>query len=68
METSNLDAGIDRIELLITGLVQKLVDIIPELIKAVVLLVVGLFLIRTALKLIKKRFEARNVDLSLRGF
>ena len=68
METPNLDAGIDRIELLITGLVQKLVDIIPELIKAVVLLVVGLFLIRTALKLVKKRFEARNVDLSLRGF
>lgn len=44
------------------------VDWIPELIKATLGLIIGLFIIRTTLRLIKKYFEKRNVDLSLRGF
>ncbi len=68
METNNIENGIDRVELLISGLYQKLIDVIPDLIKAILFLVVGLFLIRMTLRLIKKRFEARNVDLSLRTF
>src|SRR5690606_16422146 len=31
-------------------------------------LIIGLFIIRTTLKLVRKRFEVRNVDRSLRDF
>ena len=68
METDKIENSIGRVELLISGLYQKLVDVIPDLIKAILFLVVGLFLIRMTLRLIKRRFEARNVDLSLRTF
>ncbi|WP_240453351.1 MULTISPECIES: mechanosensitive ion channel family protein [unclassified Flavobacterium] len=44
------------------------IDAIPAVIKAMIFLIVGLFIIRTVLKLVKNRFEKRNVDLSLRGF
>lgn len=41
---------------------------IPNIITAILTLIIGLFLIRLTLKITKKRFERRNVDLSLRGF
>ena len=41
---------------------------IPNIITAILTLIIGLFLIRLLLKIIRKRFERRNVDLSLRGF
>jgi len=41
---------------------------IPDLFRGFVFLVLGLFIIRTVLKIIKIRFEKRNVDISLRGF
>lgn len=44
------------------------VDMIPDVIRAILGLIIGLFLIRTILKIIKNRFEKRNVDPSLRGF
>lgn len=44
------------------------VDMIPDVIRAGLGLVIGLFLIRTILKILKNRFEKRNVDPSLRGF
>ena len=41
---------------------------IPELFKGFLFLMFGLFIIRTTLKIVKSRFEKRNVDISLRGF
>lgn len=55
-----------------TDIIEKLlamaIGAIPHIFKAIVILIVGLFLIRTVLKIVRKRFEKRNVDLSLRGF
>lgn len=44
------------------------IDMIPDVIRATLGLVIGLFVIRTILRIIKNRFEKRNVDPSLRGF
>lgn len=44
------------------------IDAIPSLLKAAILLVVGLFIIKTVLRVVNSRFEKRNVDRSLRGF
>lgn len=41
---------------------------IPDLFRGFIFLVVGLFVIRTVLKIVKIRFEKRNLDISLRGF
>lgn len=44
------------------------IDAIPSLLKAAILLVVGLFIIKTVLRVVNNRFEKRNVDRSLREF
>ena len=49
-------------------LIAMSINAIPDLIKAAIFLIVGLFIIRTVLKIVSLRFESRNVDLSLRGF
>lgn len=49
-------------------LTMKLVYAIPSIIGALIVLVVGLFVIRILTRFIKRRLEARNVDLSLRVF
>jgi len=48
--------------------IAMLIDAIPAVIKAIVFLIIGLFIIRTVLRIVKNRFEKRNVDMSLRGF
>ena len=48
--------------------IAMLIDAVPAFIKAGLVLIIGLFIIRTTLKLVSKRFEARNVDKSLRDF
>lgn len=48
--------------------IAMLIDSIPAIVKAILFLIVGLFIIRTVLRIVKNRFEKRNVDLSLRGF
>lgn len=48
--------------------IAMLIEAIPAVLKAIMFLVIGLFVIRTVLKIVKSRFEKRNVDLSLRGF
>ncbi|UUV22752.1 mechanosensitive ion channel family protein [Paenimyroides aestuarii] len=48
--------------------IAMLIDAIPAVVKAILFLIVGLFIIRTVLKIVKNRFEKRNVDVSLRGF
>lgn len=63
-----LDVTIDKMSLFIEKSISMLVDSIPSLVKAILTLIIGLFIIRTVLKILRKRFEARNVDMSLRGF
>lgn len=46
----------------------KLISSIPKLVGILILLLLGLFIIRTTLRVIRTRFEKRNVDRSLRGF
>ncbi|RRA96851.1 mechanosensitive ion channel family protein [Paenimyroides viscosum] len=48
--------------------IAMLIDAIPAVVKAIVFLIIGLFIIRTVLRIVKNRFEKRNVDMSLRGF
>lgn len=57
-----------RLEIVILRLVENIADAIPALFKALILLTVGLFLIRTVLKILERRFEARDVDVSIRAF
>ncbi len=61
---SKFDKYSDYLELLIV----KFVDAIPSIIGAILGLIIGLFIIRTILKIVRNRFEKRNVDMSLRGF
>ena len=58
----------NQVEIVVMRLLERLADAIPALLKAIILLLVGTFLIRTLLKVLRNRFEARNVDLSIRGF
>src|SRR5690606_37661458 len=53
---------------MIENTIARLLEAIPSIIAAVLALVLGLFVIRTILKIVSKRFEKRNVDVSLRGF
>jgi len=48
--------------------IAMLIDAIPAVVKAILFLIIGLFIIRTVLRIVKNRFEKRNVDMSLRGF
>lgn len=56
----------------VSNYVEKLIalaiDAIPAVVRAILILTIGLFLIRLVTKIVKSRFEKRNVDLSLRGF
>lgn len=61
---NKFDKYSDYLELLIV----KFVDAIPSIIGAILGLIIGLFIIRTILKIVRNRFEKRNVDMSLRGF
>lgn len=49
-------------------LIVKFIDAIPSIFGAILVLIIGLFIIRTVLRIVKNRFEKRNVDMSLRGF
>lgn len=52
--------------------IEKLIDLIvlkiPELVAAVVILFIGRYVIKFALKLVQRRFERRNFDKSVAGF
>lgn len=58
----------DKIELALEHLVDALLLRIPSIVLGIVVLVVGAWLIRLSLKLVRRRFVRRNVDLSLRDF
>lgn len=68
MKSTIIDKSLNKAEHFTTNLYEKMIDFVPEFIKAVIILVVGLFLIKYTLRFVKRRFEKRNVDVSLRGF
>ncbi len=45
-----------------------LIEAIPAIVKTVIITIVGVFVIRTVMKIIRNRFEKRGLDLSLRSF
>lgn len=61
-------AQVNNFSNMIENTIVRLLDAIPSIIAAVLALIIGLFVIRTLLRIINKRFEKRNVDISLRGF
>lgn len=68
----NMKEGITSVVTDVSVFMEKfiamLISGIPAVVKAILFLIVGLFIIRTVLKIVRKRFETRNVDLSLRSF
>lgn len=68
MKKTIIDNSLNKAEYLTTSLYEKIVDFVPQLIKAVLILIVGLIFIKYALRFARRRFEKRNVDISLRGF
>lgn len=58
----------ERFESSLDKLIDSLVLQIPHLIAALVILIVGRYVIRFSLNLIEKRFERRDVDMSIRSF
>lgn len=59
-------------ELQIQSRIEQLIDIVvlkvPDLVSGLLILFIGGYVIKFALKLIKKRFERRNFDRSVAGF
>ncbi|GGC21778.1 mechanosensitive ion channel protein [Parapedobacter defluvii] len=58
----------EKIEVALERIIEAVLSKVPSLVLAVLLLAGGSWLIRMVLRLIRKRFERRNVDLSLRDF
>src|SRR5690606_29633519 len=68
MDNQQIQEDLGRMEQSIEQIITKFIAFVPTLILSVVLFFIGLFLIRIALKIIKNRFEARKVSLSVRSF
>lgn len=60
----NLEVVKSSLEKLIDVVIQKL----PSIAIGLIMLIVGSYIIRLMMRLIAKRFEARHVDISIRGF
>jgi small conductance mechanosensitive channel len=54
------------------GRIEKLIDVlvlkVPDLIAAILILIVGRYAVKLILRIINSRFERRNIDISIRGF
>lgn len=54
------------------GRIEKLIDLlvlkVPEIIVGLLILIIGRYVISLILKIVKSRFEKRNIDISIRGF
>lgn len=61
-------SSVSEVSMIVEKGIAMLLDAIPAVLRAVLFLIIGLFIIRTVLKIVKNRFEKRNVDPSLRGF
>lgn len=58
----------EKLQLALDRIIEATLSRIPGIILAILLLAVGGWLIQLILRVIRKRFERRNVDLSLRDF
>lgn len=58
----------EKIELTLEHVIEAVLLKIPSILLAIVILVLGTWLIRIIIKIVYRRFERRNVDLSLRDF
>lgn len=58
----------EKIELALERIIEAILARVPSLILAILVLVAGGWLIGAVLRLIRKRFERRHVDVSLRDF
>lgn len=58
----------DKIEVAIEIFFQRILNSLPGFLLAFFVLILGFWLIKVILKIIRLRFEARSVDLSLRDF
>lgn len=61
-------SSVSEVSMIVEKGIAMLLDAIPAVLRAALFLIIGLFIIRTVLKIVKNRFEKRNVDPSLRGF
>lgn len=59
---------LNKIEIALERMIDAVLSHIPSIVMGAVVLVVGVWLIRVSLKMVRRRFERRNVDLSLRDF
>lgn len=66
--SNSVTDAVGKLEVLANSIIFKIGNAIPNIILGLIILSVGLFLIRTLLKIVDKRFAAKNLDLSLRGF
>lgn len=58
----------EKIELALDNIIEAVLSRVPSLVLGVLLLIAGSWFIRLILRIIRKRFEQRSVDLSLRDF
>lgn len=68
MDSQKIQEDFGRLEQSIELIISRFIEFIPTLLLSILLFFIGLFLIRVALKIIKRRFEARNISLSVRSF
>jgi len=54
------------------GRIERLIDVlvlkIPDVIAAILILVIGRYVVKLILRILNSRFERRNIDISIRGF
>lgn len=58
----------EKIEIALDHIIEAVLSRVPSLVLGILILVAGSWLIRVILRIIRKRFERRSVDLSLRDF
>lgn len=68
MDSQKFQEDLGRVEQSVDVIISRFIEFIPTLLLSVLLFFIGLFLIRLALKIIRRRFEARNISLSVRSF
>ena len=58
----------EKVELALGHIIEAILSRVPVIVMGILMLAVGSWLIRLLLRVIHRRFERRNVDLSLRDF
>lgn len=58
----------EKIELAFERILEAIIGKVPSVLLAIVILIIGTWIIRLIVKIVRSRFERRQVDLSLRDF